>query len=233
MDAHNEHAHEGVNYDGIVGPAVALGFAVFIFAISFGVSCVNAGGSVPKAMAMSLLVFTGASQFSVVSVIAAGGTAVSAVVGALLLGSRNAIYGVAVAPWLPGSLKYRVAAAHFTIDETTGMTLVQNSPERKRRAFWVTAASIYGFWNVGTLIGALVGNSFDTQKYGLDVAFPAAFVAMVAPLLATRKAQLAGIGGAVVCLATTPFLPIGAPIVMSAVVALIALVPAQRKSRNS
>ena len=37
MDAHNEHAHEGVNYDGIVGPAVALGFAVFIFAISFGV----------------------------------------------------------------------------------------------------------------------------------------------------------------------------------------------------
>lgn len=165
MDAHNEHAHEGVNYDGIVGPAVALGFAVFIFAISFGVLCVNAGGSVPKAMTMSLLVFTGASQFSAVSVIAAGGTAVSAVVGALLLGSRNAIYGVAVAPWLPGSLKYRVAAAQFTIDETTGMTLVQNSAERKRRAFWVTAASIYGFWNVGTLIGALVGNSFDTQKY--------------------------------------------------------------------
>ena len=233
MDAHNEHAHEGVNYDGIVGPAVALGFAVFIFAISFGVLCVNAGGSVPKAMTMSLLVFTGASQFSAVSVIAAGGTAVSAVVGALLLGSRNAIYGVAVAPWLPGSLKYRVAAAQFTIDETTGMTLVQNSPERKRRAFWVTAASIYGFWNVGTLIGALVGNSFDTQKYGLDVAFPAAFVAMVAPLLATRKAQLAGIGGAVVCFATTPFVPIGAPIVMSAVVALIALVPTQRKSQSA
>ncbi|MTH94206.1 MAG: branched-chain amino acid ABC transporter permease, partial [Actinobacteria bacterium] len=87
MDAQHEHAHEGVNYDGIVGPALALGFAVFIFAISFGVLCVNAGGSVPKAMAMSLLVFTGASQFSAVSVIAAGGTAVSAVVGALLLGS--------------------------------------------------------------------------------------------------------------------------------------------------
>ena len=156
----------------------------------------------------------------------------SAVVGALLLGSRNAIYGVAVAPWLPGSLKYRVAAAQFTIDETTGMTLVQNSSARKKRAFWVTAASIYGFWNVGTLIGALVGNSFDTQKYGLDVAFPAAFVAMVAPLLATRKSQLAGIGGAVVCLAATPFLPIGAPIVMSAIVALIALVPTQRKTQN-
>jgi predicted branched-subunit amino acid permease len=139
---------------------------------------------------------------------------VSAVVGALLLGSRNAIYGVAVAPWLPGSVKYRIAAAQFTIDETTGMTLLQNSPERKKRAFWVTAASIYGFWNVGTLIGALVGNSFDTQKYGLDVAFPAAFVAMVAPLLATRKAQLAGIGGAVVCLATTPFVPMSWTVVL-------------------
>jgi 4-azaleucine resistance transporter AzlC len=223
---------DNTSYEGIVGPALALGFAVFVFAISFGVLCVNAGGSVPKAMAMSLFVFTGASQFSATSVIAAGGTATSALIGALLLGSRNAIYGVAVAPWLTGSLPYRVAAAQFTIDETTGMTLTQNSPARKRRAFWVTAASIYGFWNVGTLIGALAGNSIDTQKYGLDVAFPAAFVAMVAPLMRTKRARLAGAGGATVCLVATPFLTVGAPIVVSAVVALIALVPPRGKRES-
>lgn len=225
--------HDDSSYDGIVGPALALGLAVFVFAISFGVLCVNAGGSVPKAMAMSLFVFTGASQFSATSVIAAGGTATSALIGALLLGSRNAIYGVAVAPWLTGSIPYRVAAAQFTIDETTGMTLAQNSPARKRRAFWVTAASIYGFWNVGTLIGALAGNSIDTQKYGLDVAFPAAFVAMVAPLMRTKRARLAGIGGGAICLAATPFLTIGAPIVVSAIVALIALVPPRGKRTGS
>jgi 4-azaleucine resistance transporter AzlC len=205
----------------IYGPALALGFAVFVFAISFGVVCVSAGGSVPKAMAMSLLVFTGASQFSAVSVIAAGGTAASAVTGALILASRNAIYGVAIAPWLTGRLPYRLAAAQFTIDETTGMTLAQ----RRRLAFWVTAASIYVFWNVGTLIGALAGSSIDTQKYGLDVAFPAAFVAMVAPLVRSHRAKRVGFAGAVVCLATTPFLPIGLPIIVASLVALVGMRP--------
>jgi 4-azaleucine resistance transporter AzlC len=213
------------NYKGINGPALALGFAVFVFAISFGVVCVSAGGSVPKAMAMSLFVFTGASQFSAVSVIAAGGSAASALVGALILASRNAIYGVAVAPWLSGSLPYRMAASQFTIDETTGMTLAQETPERRRRAFWVTAASIYVFWNVGTLIGALAGSSIDTQKYGLDVAFPAAFVAMVAPLVTSPRAKRVGVLGALVCLATTPFLPIGLPIIVASLVALVGLRP--------
>ena len=209
----------------IYGPALALGFAVFVFAISFGVVCVSAGGSVPKAMAMSLLVFTGASQFSAVSVIAAGGTAASAVAGALILASRNAIYGVAIAPWLTGRLPYRLAAAQFTIDETTGMTLAQDTPARRRLAFWVTAASIYVFWNVGTLIGALAGSSIDTQKYGLDVAFPAAFVAMVTPLVQSPRAKRVGFAGAAVCLATTPFLPIGLPIIVAALAALAGLRP--------
>lgn len=208
---------------GIIGPALGLGFAVFAFGLSFGVMCIDAGGSVPKAMAMSLFVFTGASQFSSVSVIAAGGSAVSAVVGALILASRNAVYGVAVAPSLRGSLPYRLFASQFTIDETTGMTLAQDSPERRRRAYWVTAASIYFFWNLATLIGALAGSSIDTKKYGLDVAFAAAFVGMLAPLVSTPRARRVAAAGAVVCLLVTPIVPIGAGIIVAALVALVGL----------
>ena len=211
------------DWAGIIGPALGLGFAVFAFGLSFGVMCIDAGGSVPKAMAMSLLVFTGASQFSSVSVIAAGGSAVSAVVGALILASRNAVYGVAVAPSLRGSLPYRLFAAQFTIDETTGMTLAQETPQRRRRAFWVTAASIYVFWNIATLIGALAGSSIDTKKYGLDVAFAAAFVGMIAPLITTQRARRVAFAGAVVCLVATPVVPIGAGIIVAALVALVGL----------
>ena len=211
------------DWAGIIGPALGLGFAVFAFGLSFGVMCIDAGGSVPKAMAMSLLVFTGASQFSSVSVIAAGGSAVSAVVGALILASRNAVYGVAVAPSLRGSLPYRLFAAQFTIDETTGMTLAQDTPQRRRRAFWVTAASIYVFWNIATLIGALAGSSIDTKKYGLDVAFAAAFVGMIAPLITTQRARRVAFAGGVVCLVATPVVPIGAGIIVAALVALVGL----------
>ena len=211
------------DWAGIVGPALGLGFAVFAFGLSFGVLCIDAGGSVPKAMAMSLFVFTGASQFSSVSVIAAGGSAVSAIVAALILASRNAVYGVAVAPSLRGSLPYRLFASQFTIDETTGMTLAQTTPERSRRAYWVTAASIYIFWNLATLIGALAGSSIDTKKYGLDVAFAAAFVGMLAPLISTPRARRVAAAGAVVCLVVTPVVPIGAGIIVAALVALVGL----------
>jgi 4-azaleucine resistance transporter AzlC len=213
------------DWAGIIGPALGLGFAVFAFGLSFGVMCIDAGGSVPKAMAMSLFVFTGASQFSAVSVLAAGGSAASAIVGALILASRNAVYGVAVAPSLTGSLPYRLFASQFTIDETTGMTLAQNTPQRRRRAFWVTAASIYVFWNLATLIGAIAGSNIDTQKYGLDVAFAAAFVGMLAPLIVSPRARRVGFAGAVVCLAVTPFVPIGAGIIVAALVALVGLRP--------
>ena len=215
------------DWSGIIGPALGLGFAVFAFGLSFGVMCIDAGGSVAKAMATSLLVFTGASQFSAVSVIAAGGSAASAIAGALILASRNAVYGVAVAPSLRGSLPYRLFASQFTIDETTGMTIAQETPERRQRAFWVTAASIYFFWNTATLIGALAGSSIDTKKYGLDVAFAAAFVGMLAPLIRSPRARRVGAAGAVVCLAATPFVPIGAGIIVAALVALVGLRPSR------
>lgn len=223
MDREKQSSKATDDWAGIIGPALGLGFAVFAFGLSFGVLCIDAGGSVPKAMAMSLFVFTGASQFSSVSVIAAGGSAASAIAGALILASRNAVYGVAVAPSLRGSLPYRLFASQFTIDETTGMTLAQDTPQRRRRAYWVTAASIYVFWNLATLIGALAGSSIDTKKYGLDVAFAAAFVGMLAPLIATPRARRVAAAGAIVCLVATPFVPIGAGIIVAALVALVGL----------
>ena len=62
----------------VLSACVTLGFAVGVFAISFGVSAVAAGATVAQTCAMSLLVFTGASQFSAVSVLGSGGSAASA-----------------------------------------------------------------------------------------------------------------------------------------------------------
>ena len=47
---------------------------------------------------LSLLVFTGASQFALVGVIAAGGDPAFAAPTGLLLGTRNTLYGLQVAP---------------------------------------------------------------------------------------------------------------------------------------
>lgn len=207
-----------------VFPACAtLALAVGVFAVSFGVGSVAAGASVTQTCLLSLLVFTGASQFSAVSVIGAGGSTASALGGALLLAARNGVYGLTLARLIPGRLSVRLVAAQFTIDETTAMAAVQQDPRAARAAFWITGVSLYVCWNIGTLIGALAGSAIDPQDFGLDAAFPAAYVAMVLPLLRDRRGRLAGLLGAAICVALVPFTPVGVPILCAALAVLVGL----------
>ena len=205
----------------VFAACVTLGFAVGVFAISFGVSSVAAGASVGQTCALSLLVFTGASQVSAVSVIGSGGTAASAFGGAALLAARNGVYGLAMAPHLKGRLPTRLIAAQLTIDESTAMAAAQDDEAHKSAAFWITGLSVYLFWNVGTLIGALLGTAIDPSTYGLDAAFPAAFVAILFPLLRERRPLLAAAIGGAICLVLIPFTPVGVPILCAALAILV------------
>lgn len=214
----------------VVTASVTLGLATGVFAISFGVGSVSAGASIAQTCAMSLLVFTGASQFSLVSVLGAGGSASSALAGAGLLAVRNAVYGLSLAPHLFGrdrpygrSTGRRLVAAQLVIDETTAMATAQEDPFHRRTAFWITGISIYLFWNVGTLIGALAGSAIDPETFGLDAAFPAAFVAMLWPSLRDPRARLAAGLGAAICLVLIPFVPVGIPVLCSALAILVGI----------
>jgi 4-azaleucine resistance transporter AzlC len=198
-------------------PAVVLAAAVGLVGVTFGVLAVTAGLSFGKAMAMSVLVFTGASQFAAVSVIESGGSPISAVGTALLLAARNTLYGVRLAPLITGSLPKRGAAAHFVIDETTGMATAQATDEDARGAFWLTGLVLFICWQIGTALGVLAGEAVgDPRVYGLDAAFPASFVALLAPQLRTRPAQVSALVGAAIALVCVPLTPAGIPLLASA-----------------
>jgi 4-azaleucine resistance transporter AzlC len=206
---------------GVISASVTLGAVVGVFGIVFGVGAVSAGGSVGQACVMSLLVFTGASQFTAVSVVEGGGTTASALGSALLLAARNGVYGLTMARHLSGGVGRRLVAAQLTIDETTAMATAQDTPTHRRVAFWITGLSVYVFWNVGTLLGAVLGSSIDPTTYGLDAAFPAGFVAMVAPHYRTRIGRRAGLLGGAICLVTIPFVPVGLSILCASVAVLV------------
>lgn len=208
----------------VFAACVTLGLAVGVFALSFGVTAVSAGASVAQTSVMSLLVFTGASQFSAVSVLGAGGSSAAAFGGAALLAARNSVYGLAMAPHLKGRVATRLVAAQLTIDESTAMAAAQSDETHRRAAFWITGLSVYLFWNLGTLIGAILGSAIDPNKFGLDAAFPAAFVAMVWPLLRERRSAMAAGIGATMCLALIPFTPVGVPI-LCAVLGVVVGIP--------
>lgn len=203
--------------------SLTLSAAVGVFGVSFGVGSVSAGASVVQTCVISLVVFTGASQFSAVSVVGAGGSLGSALGGALLLAARNGVYGMAMSRRLDGGIGRRLLAAQLTIDETTAMAVAQPTRREQQIAFWLTGGALYVFWNLGTLIGALAGSAIDPETYGLDVAFPAGFVAMVWPILNRVEARLAAVIGAVVCVVTVPLTPVGVPVLLSVVGVLVGL----------
>jgi predicted branched-subunit amino acid permease len=169
------------------GAAIAIGITTGVFGISFGVLSVAAGLSVAETCAMSLLVFTGASQFAAIGVVASAGAPVAAVAAGLLLGVRNAAYGLTVSPFLPRRLVPRVLSTQVIIDESTALALA--NPDDKTGAFIAGGVSVFVFWNLGTLFGALAGSGIgDPSRFGLDAAFPASLLALVAPRLRDRSA---------------------------------------------
>ena len=209
----------------VVTSALALSGAVGVFALAFGVLAVGAGASVWQTCALSFFAFTGASQMSAMSIISTGGTVSAALGSGLLLAARNGVYGLALSPYFGESLGKRLLAAHFVIDETTAMMTAQTNPRLRKIAFWTTAIALFTLWNLGTLIGALLGSAIDPHTYGLDVGFSAAYVAMLFPHLRTVNGRLAAAGGALVSVALAPFVPIGLPILASGLVIFVGLRP--------
>ena len=68
----------------------------------------------------------------------------------------------------------------------------------------------------------------DPDALGLDAAFPAGLLALVLPSLKNPRARNAALLGAVVALATTPFLPAGVPLLLS-LAGLVVLIPVPKK----
>ncbi|MEY2532970.1 MAG: hypothetical protein QOF29_880 [bacterium] len=217
----------------ITRDALAIGLATGAYAVSFGVLAVAAGLTPAQACVMSLLVFTGASQFAVIGVLGAGGGAAAALAPALLLAARNAVYGLALVPVLRGRRAKRALQAQLVIDESTAMARAQEHPADAHRAFLATGLSVFVFWNLGTLAGALAGGGLgDPRAFGLDAMFPAAFLALLAPQLRRPGAPVAAVTGALLALALLPSAPPGVPVLAAVLGVVPAVVVVRRALRE-
>jgi branched chain amino acid efflux pump len=214
----------------ITRAAAGIGLYAGAFGVTFGAVAVRAGLSVMQAVTMSAVMFTGASQFALVGVIAAGGSLLAGVSAALLLGLRNAFYGIPVTRILQPRGVRRALAAQFVIDETTAMAVAQPDTRAGRYAFWATGGTLYVLWTLGTLAGALIGSGIDTSALGLDAAAPAIFLALLWPQLSQEGGRAIALGAAVVAFALVPLVPAGLPIIAAVAVAILAgLRPARRQ----
>ncbi len=206
----------------IVRDGLAVGVATGAYGISFGAIAVSAGLDVWQTCALSLLVFTGASQFALVGVVAAGGAPLSGALTALLLGTRNSLYGLRLAPLLAWTGWRRAAAAQILIDESTAMSVNRASTAAARLGFLSTGLSVFVLWNAATLGGALAGQALgDPRTYGLDAAVGGAFLALLWPRLKDRRNRLVAVLAVALALSLVPITAAGVPVLAAAAVALL------------
>lgn len=206
---------------------VSVGVAVGAYGVSFGALSVAAGLDVWQTCLLSLLMFTGGSQFAFVGVVGAGGAGAAATAAAALLGVRNLLYSLQVAPLLAlpatvGGRLRRLAAAHVTIDESTAVAIAQDDADARRRGFWVTGLAVFALWNLTTLAGALLGDVLgDPRRFGLDGAAAAAFLALLWPRLRSADARAVGAAAAVLAAVAVPFTPPGVPVLVAGAAAAL------------
>ena len=203
--------------------SLSVSITVGAYGTAFGAAAVANGFSLLQTCLLSLLTFSGASQFAVIGVLGAGGGALSGIATASLLGIRNGVYGVIMAPRLKVKGFKRIVAAQITIDESTAVALGQEVRGEKamRQGFWLTGFGVFLFWNLFTVAGALGAQAMgDIRAWGLDSAVPAAFLGLVWPRLKTNRDRVLAVGCMIFALAMTPILPAGLPIIATAFIAI-------------
>ncbi len=198
----------------LVPAAAALG-------ASFGVLARAAHLDAAAAIVMSATTFAGSAQVAAVSVLGAGGGVAAAVVAGLLLNARYAPIGITIAQSFRGNVLTRLVESQLVVDES--WALAGGGTKRfDRRVFLVVGLMLWLAWTGGTAAGALLGRALgDPSALGLDGAFAAIFIALLAMQLRDRRRVAAAAGGAVIAAALIPSAPAGMPIVAATAAILV------------
>jgi 4-azaleucine resistance transporter AzlC len=199
-----------------------LGAAGLLLGISFGVVAEPVMGHVAP-IVMSAIVFAGAAQFAATAVLADGGSAAAAIVAGILLNLRFIPMGIAIAPSLQTRRAARAATGQALVDAS--WAIAHRGEGRYDIPYMIGATLVqYPAWVGGTVIGVLAGNVIgNPEDLGLDAIFPAFFLALLVNELRAGISVAAGLIGAAIALALTPFVPAGVPVLAACAGAALGL----------
>ena len=181
---------------------------MFVYGTVFGGLAVQAGLRAVEVWGMSVLVFAGASQFIAVPMLAAGASPVAIVVTTYVVNMRHYLMAATLAPAFRGfPRRWLALVAHVLNDESFAIAVARRNPPDP----WVyigSAVAIFGAFLAGVVVGTRLGGLVaDPARWGLDFAFPAVFLALVAAQLRHPADWLIALVSAVVAIAAALVLP--------------------------
>ncbi len=192
-----------------LGVRDGLPFLIVIvpFGMLFGVLAGEAGWSMAQMLAMSVLVIAGASQFTALQLLDEHAPLIIAIVTALAVNLRLAMYSASLAPHLGAPpLWQRLLAAYALTDQTYGVSMNRATlgppltrPERMAH-FFGGALPVCIPWYLATWLGAVLGDAIP-PAFAIDFAVPVTFLALIGPGLRTLPQVAAALVSVAVALA--------------------------------
>lgn len=197
------------------------------YSMMFGVFARDAGLDVTRTMVMSVLVIAGASQFAALTLLKEGAPVFIALLTALVVNLRMAIYSAALVPHLGHArLGMRALIAYFMVDQAFAVAVKRYeeppplTPPQRIAYYFGAMLLICPFWYGGTLIGALAGQAIP-PGFAMDFAVPVCFIAIVAPSLRSLPHVVAALTS-VAAMLVFHDLPFGTGLLVAALLAMVA-----------
>jgi 4-azaleucine resistance transporter AzlC len=176
----------------------------------FGTLAGQAGLGAGEAALMSAFVFSGAAQFLVLGLWASPLPLAAIVLTTLIVGLRHLLMGAALGPVfsrLPRLKAY--ASVYFMADENWALTMGEFDKGRRDGAFLLGGGLLMVLaWTTSTFVGGAFGGVVeDPARWGLDFAFTAIFLALIAGMWKGKSNILPWTVAAAVSVAAHHWLP--------------------------
>lgn len=201
--------------------------SVVPFAVAIGAETAAVGHSIGAGLASGVFLLAGASQLAILGLLDEGAGVGAAVLTAVLLNLRFALFSAGLSRWFRGeSLRFRLGLGLMVVDQTyllSAKTFGEkpDATPQWRRRYYVAAWTVLAAAFLGAQpLGYVVGDSLPGAA-GLELAAPLAFMGMLGSALRQRR-ELVTAGAAVTAVAVLAAAPAGLVIPLAAIAGMVA-----------
>ena len=183
------------------GAIMPLCIGDFPFSFIVGALSVSAGMSVWQSTAWSAIVIAGSAQMLALNMLKTGATLGVIIFTTLIINLRHVLYSASISGTVREASFFKKCFMSYALTDEVYATTVKEMEGNKKEKYLFYGSAMITFWAIWVLadfLGALVGASFPhIEKYGLDFAMVAAFIAIVVPQIKSQACTVAAVVAAV------------------------------------
>jgi len=129
---------------------------------------------------MSVVIYSGATHFLAIGLFANHAALIAIAVTTLLLNIKHSFFGLSLIWHFSGISSVKPYLIFALTDETSALLTAMDEPSQRSKARYYFFISVLNhlYWITGTFMGALLGQTLNTDLKGMEIALTALFVVL-------------------------------------------------------